>query len=73
MRASRDLHPDRVTGEEKFTLGEFTAVNMKNYCCRNVRKHREIRGSYKYVTLYMLLKFDSMVKMRITSLESKVK
>ena len=36
--------------EEKFTLGEFTAMNMKNCGCRNVRKNREIKGSDKYAT-----------------------
>ena len=35
------------TGEEKFTLVEFTAVNMKICDCCNVRKHRDIKGSYK--------------------------
>ena len=30
--------------EGKFTLGEFTAVNMKNCGRRNVRKHRGIKG-----------------------------
>ena len=58
--------------EEKFTLGEFTAVNMKNCSHRNVRKHREIKGSEKYFTLDISLKFDSIDKMRITSSESKV-
>ena len=41
----------KFTGKEKFTLGEFTAVNMKDCGLRNVRKHREIEGSDKYVTL----------------------
>ena len=36
---------------------------------RNVRKHREIKGSDKYVTLNTSLKFDSLDKMRITSPE----
>ena len=35
--------------EEKFTLGEFTTVNMKNCGRHNVRKHIEIKGHYKYV------------------------
>ena len=52
-------------------LGEFTSVNMKNCGCRNVRKHREIKGSEKYVTLDILLKFYSLEKMRITSSEPK--
>ena len=61
--------------EEKFT-GEgklFSAVNMKNCCRHNVRKHREIKGSDRYVTLDISLKFDSLNKMKITSLESKEK
>ena len=37
--------------EKKFTLGQFSAVNMKHSGRRNVRKHREIKGSDKYVTL----------------------
>ena len=44
---------------------------MKNCGRRNVRKHTEIKVSDKYVTLDILLKFNSMDKMRITSSESK--
>ena len=51
------------TGKEKFTLGEFSAVNMKNCGQNKVRKHIEIKGSDKYITLDILLKFDSMGKM----------
>ena len=32
------------TGEEKFTLGEFTAVNMKNCRRRNVRGKQRYQG-----------------------------
>ena len=39
----------------------------------NVSKHREIKGSDKYVTLDITLKFDSMDKTGIKSSESKVK
>ena len=46
-------------------------MNMKNCSRRNVRKHRDINGSYKYVTLDISLKFDSLDKMKITSSESK--
>ena len=60
---------EKFTGEEKL----FLAVNMKNCGRRNVRKHREIKGSDKYVTLEISLKFDSLDKMRTTSSESKVK
>ena len=51
---------EHFTGEEKFTPGDITAVIMKRFGRHNVRKHREIRGSDKYVTLYILLKFDSL-------------
>ena len=37
--------------EGNFTLGDFTAVNMKNCGSSNVRKHIETKGSDKYVTL----------------------
>ena len=47
----------KFTGEIKFTLGEFSAVNMKNCGRRNVRKYREIKGSDKYVTFEISLKF----------------
>ena len=59
--------------EEKFTGGEncFSAVNMKNCVRHNVRKHREIKGSDKYVTLDISLKFDSLDMVKITSLEFK--
>ena len=55
------------TGKEKFFLG----VNMKDCGRHNVRKHSEIRGSGKYVTLDISSKFDSLSKMKITSSESK--
>ena len=48
-------------------------MNMKNGGRFNVRKHIEIKGCDKYVTLGISLKFDSLDKMRITSSESKVK
>ena len=47
-------------------------MNMKNCGHHNVSKHREIKGSEKYFTLDISLKFDSIDKMRITSSESKV-
>ena len=52
---------EKFTGEEKL----FSAVNMKNCGRRNVRKHKEIKGSDKYVTLDTSLKFDSMEKMKL--------
>ena len=60
---------ENFTGEEKL----FSAVNMKNCGCRNVRKHKEIKGGDKYVILDISLKFDSLDKMKITSSESKGK
>ena len=41
-------------------------MNMKKFGCRNVRKHREIKGSDTYVTLYISLNFGSLDKMIIT-------
>ena len=59
--------------EEKFTLGEFTAVNMKNSGRRNISKDIDIKGSDKFVTLDISSKFDSLYKTKITSSESKGK
>ena len=66
--------------EEIFTDKQdlFESVNMKNCGQRNVRKHKEIKGSDKCVTLniYEILniseKFDNLNKMETTSSESKV-
>ena len=59
--------------EEKFIDEEklFSAVNMKNCGRRNVRKHREIKGSENYLTLDISLKFDSLDKIKITYSDSK--
>ena len=46
---------------------------MNNCGRRKVRKHKEIKGSDKYVTLDISSKFDSLDKMKTTSSESKVK
>ena len=57
----------------------FDYVNMRNCGQRNVRKHKENKGSDKRVTLnmYEILnvseKFDNLDKMETTSSESKVK
>ena len=59
--------------EDKFTLGEFSAMNMKNCGRRNVRKNMDIKASEKYVTLDISLKTDSIDKMKIKSSESKEK
>ena len=59
--------------EEKFTGKEilFLSVNMKDCGCRKVRKHKQIRGSDKCVTLDISEKFDILNKMETTSSESK--
>ena len=59
------------TGDENFTLGEFSAMNVKICGCHNVRKHRDIKGSDKYFTMEISLKFYSLDKIKITSSESK--
>ena len=61
--------------EENFTGEEmlFSAMNMKNCGRYNVRKHRSINSSDKYVTLEILLEFYILDKMKITSSESKEK
>ena len=68
--------------EEKFTGKKqdlFESLNMRNCGQRNVRKHKEIKGSDKRVTLnmYEILniseKFDDLDNMETTSSESKVK
>ena len=48
--------------EEKFTGKEnlFLAVNMKICGRHNVNKYKKIKGSYKYVTLDISWKFDSL-------------
>ena len=67
--AQKTFREGKFTGKENF----FLAVNMKNCGHRNFRKHEDIKGNDKYVTLDISLKFDSLDKMKITSLESKVK
>ena len=61
--------------EEKFTGKQdlFESVNMKNCGCRKVRKHKEIKGSDKIVTLNVSERFDSLNNMETTSSESKGK
>ena len=55
--------------EEKFTGKKdlFQSVNMKNGGRRKVRKHKEIKGSEKIVTLNISAKFDSLNRMETTS------
>ena len=54
---------EKFTGEEKL----FSDVNMKNCGRRNVRKHREIKVIYKYVTLDISLEFENLDKIKTTS------
>ena len=51
----------------------FQSVKMKNCGRRKVRKHKEIKGSDKIVTLDISERFDSLNKMETTSSESKGK
>ena len=57
--------------EEKFTLGELTPLKIENYSCLNVKKHREIKDSDKFIILCISLKFVSLDNMRITSSDPK--
>ena len=61
--------------EEKFTGKKyfFLSVNMKHCGCCKVRKHKEIKGNDKIVTLNISAKFDSLNKMKTTSSELKGK
>ena len=60
---------ENFTSEEKFALGEFSAVNIKNCGRRNVKKHIKIKFSENYVTLDISLNFYSLDNMIITSSE----
>ena len=61
--------------EGKFTGKKylFQSMNMKNCGRRKVRKHKEIKGSDKVVTLDISAKFDSLNNKKTKSSESKVK
>ena len=68
--------PTRKTfWEEKFTGKKylFQSVNMKNGGRHKVRKHKEVKGSDKIVTLNISAKFDSLNKMETKSSYSKGK
>ena len=65
----KTLWEGNFTGKENL----FLAVNMKNCGRRNIRKHKDIKGSDKYVTLYISLKIDKLDKIKITSSYSKGK
>ena len=51
----------------------FQSVNMKDFGRHKVRKHKEIKGSDKCVTLNISAKFDSLNKMETKYSESKGK
>ena len=57
----------KFTGKENLSL----SVNMKICGRRKVRKHKEIRGTDKIVTLDISAKFDSLNKTETTSSKSK--
>ena len=59
----KTLWEGKFTGKENL----FLAVDMKICGPRNGGKHKEIRGSDKYITLDISSKFDSMDKVKITS------
>ena len=61
--------------EEKFTGKQdlFQSANIKHCGCCKVRKHKDIKGSDKIVTLNVSEKFESMNKMETKSSKSKVK
>ena len=54
---------ENFTGKENLCL----SVNMKNCGLHKVRKHTDIRGSDKIVTLDISAKSDSLKKMETTS------
>ena len=60
----------RKTFWEEYFTGKkdlFQYVSMKNCGRRKVRKHKDIRGSDKIVTLNVSAKFDSLNNMETTS------
>ena len=65
----KTLWEGKFTGKENLVLD----VNMKNCGHRNVGKEKEIKGSDKYVTLDISLKFEILDNMKIIPSESKVK
>ena len=71
----RGCSTQKTFWEGKFTVKKdlFLSVTMKNCGRHKVRKHKEIKGSDKYVTLDISSKFDILDNMKNTSLESKVK
>ena len=66
------IHSEDVLGGKVHRRGKVVlSCEHENFGCSNVRKHREIKGSYKYVNFDISLKFDSLERMKITSSESK--
>ena len=70
-----DCSTRKMLWEENFTGKQdlFQSMNMKNCGRCKVRKHKEIKGSDKIVTLNVSAKFYSLNKMKTTSSESKGK
>ena len=70
-----DCYTRKTFWEENFTGKQdlFQSMNMKNCGRRKVRKHKEIKGIDKCVTLNISKKFDSLNKMETKSSESKGK
>ena len=68
-----DCSTRKTFWKENFTDKKylFQSVNMKNWGLCKVRKHKEIKGSDKIVTLNISAKFDSLKKMETTFSESK--
>ena len=50
----------KTSWEENFTVGEFSATNIKSCGPGNVRKQIDIKGSDKYDTSEISLTFDIM-------------
>ena len=59
------------SNQKMFWEVNFTPMNIKFCCRRNVRKHRDINNGEQYITLDIYLKFVNMNKINITHSESK--
>ena len=68
-------YTQKTLWEEKFTGKKdlFQSANMKKCGRRKVRKHKEIKGSDKIVTLNVSAKFESLNNTETSSSESKGK
>ena len=69
LLADRTQPPDIYHGWftwMKFWEENFTPLNMINYGRRNVRKYRETKNNWQYITLYIYLKLDCLEKVKST-------